>query len=469
MKKIGIIGGGAAGSAAAWALSKKYEVTLFEAESYLGGHAYTHEVEVDETKVSIDMGVEYYHERLSPNLSALLNYFKLDSYIAPLSFKAFSQTHPETHYWSNNQLEGIIKQKLNDEMNRFHIDMLSVIQKPDAVKGMSVQDFLNKNQYSIEFRQQALLPLTTTFSGCRAPSLDYSLLYFALSFNMNLLSFFTPCYWRKVKNGIHSYLKKIHQELGDKVKLNSPVTSVEKTENKVVVTLADNTSYYFDEVIFACQAYIAKKLIKNIDQQQYNCLDAFEYVDVQSTLHTDKEAVSKQPLTNEYCQFELTTTPCDNFTGILTRVNHHLYPYKHLTTPLYVSFDNRDIISPETIISKKDWKLPKLRPIDILSKRKMSAIQGKNNLWYCGTDYSLTGHEGALVSGLVIAKHLGADYPFEDQWLARAQFDLIKSFMGIYTKNQKIKEKFISLLMNISKFLNLHQRLSGRFIKELFF
>lgn len=468
MRKIAIIGGGAAGSVAAWVLNKKYDVTLYEANSYLGGHAYTHELTIDGEKISVDMGVEYYHERLSPNFSALLKYFNLESYIAPLSFRAFNPFEPNTDYWSNNHCGGKLKSKLYDEMNRFHLDMIEVINDKQS-KEMSMKDFLDSRGYSNEFREKALLALMSTFSGCKKVSLDYSLTYFALSFNMNLLSFFTPSHWRKLKGGIHVYLKNIQQSLKGKVFLNTKVTSVEKMPNGIKVTLADNVKHYYDDVIFACQAYIAKSLIKNSSTQQQACLSVFEYVDVQSTLHSDSAAVSCQTLSDEYCQFQLATTSNSLTIGSLTRVNHHLHAYQHLVKPIYVSFDNRDRIDPLKIISKKDWKLPKLRPIDIQHKHKMSRIQGKDNLWFCGTDYSLTGHEGAIVSGLVIANHLGADYPFKDNYLAKAQFDLIKSFMGIYTRKQKLAEHVIGALFIISKYFNLHQHLSGRFIKDLLF
>lgn len=468
MRKIAIIGGGAAGSAAAWALNKKNDVTLYEAGSYLGGHAYTHELTIDGEKISIDMGVEYYHERLSPNFSALLKYFNLESYIAPLSFRAFDPIEPNTDYWSNNHYGGKLKSELYDEMNRFHLDMIEVIHDKQS-KAMSMKDFLDSRGYSNEFRQKALLALMSTFSGCKKVSLDYSLTYFALSFNMNLLSFFTPSHWRKLKGGIHVYLKNIQQSLKGKVFLNTKVTSVEKMPQGIKVTLANGVNHYYDDVIFACQAYIAKSLIKNSSKQQQTCLSVFEYVDVQSTLHSDSAAVSCQALSEEYCQFQISASADSLKIGSLTRVNHHLHPYQHLLKPIYVSFDNREMIDPLKIICKKDWKLPKLRPIDMQHKHKMSMIQGKDNLWFCGTDYSLTGHEGAIVSGLVIANHLGADYPFKDNYLAKAQFDLIKSFMGIYTRKQKLAERLISTIFTIAKYFSLHQRLSGRFIKDLLF
>ena len=471
MKKIAIIGGGAAGTATLWALSKtQHQVILFEAESYLGGHAYTHQLEIDGKQVCVDMGVEYFHERLSPNLTAMLKEFNIETYIAPLSFRAFNKHEPEKIYWSNSQIGGDLKHRFHGEMNRFHLDMLAMMEEGNLYyRGMSIREFLGKKSYTREFQQQVLLPLMTTFSGCNAPSLDYSLMYVALSFNMNLLSFFSPSHWRKTSGGIHQYFKKIHRLLSEKIHLNCPVESVQKMKQGIEVVLKNKNTIIVDEVIFACQAEIANRLLKNSSQFQHSLLGSFEYVNVQSVLHSDTAAVSGKPLSHEYCQFELADEVRNDFPGFLTRVNHHLYPYQSLSTPLYVSFDHLEEINPAEILSIKNWKLPKLRPEDLTRKSKIRNIQGQDNYWFCGTDYSLTGHEGALVSGLVIAHRLGADYRFEDNWLAKAQFDTIKNFMGVYSRQDKWLEKLDTLLFTLAKRFNLHQRLANRYIQELLF
>lgn len=472
IKKIAIIGGGAAGTAALWALSQtQHQVMLFEAEPCLGGHAYTYQLEIDGKQVYVDMGVEYFHEKLSPNLSAILKEFNIATYIAPLSFRAFNKNDPEKIYWSNNQVSGDLKQRFHDEMNRFHLDML-MIQKEENLhyKGLSIGEFLLQKNYTREFQQQVLLPLMTTFSGCKAPSLDYSLMYVALSFNMNLLSFFSPSHWRKTSNGINQYFKKINQLLSEKIYLNCPVESVEKSKSTIEVVLKNKKAIIVDEVIFACQAEIANRLLKNSSPLQRSLLGSFEYINIQSILHSDTRAISKKPLSHEYCQFELAEeTLCNDFAGFLTRVNHHLYPYQSLSEPVYVSFDSLERIDPAKIFAIKNWKLPKLRPKDLLRKSKIHRIQGQNNYWFCGTDYSLTGHEGALVSGLVIAHHLGADYRFVDNWLAKIQFDTIKNFMGVYSKQEKILKKLDTLLFILAKKFNLHKRLANRYRYDLLF
>ncbi len=470
MKKIIIIGGGVAGMSALWALNKTHDVTLFEASPEIGGHAYTHEFVANEQKISIDMGVEYIHERLSPNFFALINQLELPSYIAPLSFCAFNPQDREQNYWSNSRLGGTLNTRFFAEMNRFQSELQSLVFKDkEQLKKLSIGDFVTQGNYSDEFAKQVLLPILTTFSGCRAPSLDYSLLYVALSFNMNLLSFFSACHWRKLSGGIHQYLLKLHHQLAAKIKLNCRVKKVYPQENKVIITLTNNQTLEADQVIFACQAEIALELLNKPSDMQQKILGAFEYVQVQSCLHTDKETLNLPSKATEYFQFELAENPTNDFPGYLTRVINHLKPYQDLDSPLFVSFDRTETLSSDKIITTKNWRLPKLRPRDLWNKMQVRNIQGQNNLWYCGTDYSLTGHEGAMVSGLVIAHHLGAHYPFENNWLAKSQFNTIKQFMGVYSRTEKLKTRINQKAFSLAKKLKIHQKFAHYFISELLF
>lgn len=468
-QSIAIIGGGGAGTTAAWTLSKIHQVTLFESEAQLGGHAYTETVSVDGQKAHIDMGVEYFNERLSPNLCAMLAHFNIDTYVAPLSIKAVFEG--KDNYWSNISNGGVLRRKLSNDLDKFHFDMAHVLNSGDEkYKKMSIAEFLDEKGYSDEFKYQALLPLMTTYSGCNAPSLEYNLMYPAISFNMNLLSFFSPGYWRKAKGGINGYITNIAEQLGSKVKTNCRVHKVKKHDNKVEVVYDDDKSEMFDQVIFATHADIALSLIDNSLQIHKDILGKFEYVKVHSVLHHDKEILSEQ-YGEEYCEFSMPASfnldEGRHEYGNLTRINNNLIPYQNIQTPLLVTFDPKKPVNKEAVRVEKHWKLPKLRPQDFFQKTQIYHIQGIDNMWFCGTDTSLTGHEGAIVSGLVIADRLGAKYPFENNNLAKIQFNVIKEIMGVKTLREKAMSLLTDALFQFAKRFSLHKEQSHKFIKDL--
>ena len=471
-KNIAIIGGGGAGATAAWALNKIHNVSLFEAEQSLGGHAFTKTIKVEGHKIPVDLGVEFFSEKQAPNLSALLSHFRIDTYVAPLSFAAIYDTEEE--YWSNHNDNGNLWKKIREECSRFHLDMHNVIHlNPSQVKTITLGDFLKRQNYSDDFIFKALLPLMTTFSSCESPLLDYSLTFCAISFNMGLLSFFHPSYWRKAKGGIGSYITAIEKELGNKVLVNSRVEKVTRNKNNKVNVefkgINGKECKEFDEVIFATHADIALSLIENPSPLEKILLSGFEYTKVQSVLHRDGSVLAPNLPYRCYCEFNGVNRKINQkLNGSLTRVINRLSCYQNIKTPILVTFDAKMPISEELVYLKKDWKIPKLRPVDMANKKKITKIQGLDRFWFCGTDTSFTGHEGAILSGLVIAEALGAKYPFYNNDWAKIQFDVVKGIMGIYQFNEKINNLFANSIYAVAKKLGLHKGQVSRVLLDIY-
>ena len=80
--KIAVIGSGISGLSAAWLLSKRHRVTLFEADPRIGGHSHT----VDVGDVPVDTGFIVYNERTYPNLTALFDHLGRGDQALRMSF-----------------------------------------------------------------------------------------------------------------------------------------------------------------------------------------------------------------------------------------------------------------------------------------------------------------------------------------------------------------------------------------------
>lgn len=430
--RIAVVGGGGSGAVAAWRLAREHDVTLFEAGGYLGGHAYSHAVETDQGTLHVDMGVEHFNEKLSPNLFRLLTDFGIGTYVAPSSVHV--DFPGEGQSWNNLNLLGRLREELHEEFDRFHLEMNQLPASGDsAYRDMSIGEYLDKNGYSASFKYRAMNPILSIYSGCHAPSLDYNLMYVALSFSMNLLSFFSAGYWRKAQGGIHRYLARIESELGDRVRLNTPVEAVVPTDTGVTV-LAGGQEHDFDQVVLATHADVTLSLLRTPDPLFRELLGDFAYIPVESVLHHDESWLSPEGGA-AYCQFRMPEgfelARADEQMGSLTRNCNVLRPYRNVSSPILITFDPQEEIDPARVVVRRAWKLPQLRPVDVRRKKRLREIQGRDNLWFCGMDTSVTGHEGAIVSGMVIADRLGAPYPFPDDAPAHGQFRGIKDFMGV--------------------------------------
>ena len=68
--RVAVIGTGIAGNAAAWALSKRYPITVYDREIRPGGHSHTVTIDYDGTPMAVDIGFIVYNELNYPDLTA---------------------------------------------------------------------------------------------------------------------------------------------------------------------------------------------------------------------------------------------------------------------------------------------------------------------------------------------------------------------------------------------------------------
>ncbi|HOI52759.1 MAG TPA: FAD-dependent oxidoreductase, partial [Azonexus sp.] len=110
-QRIAVVGAGISGLATAWLLSRRYDVTLFEAGNYLGGHTNTVDVTVDGCTHPVDTGFLVFNERTYPNLIAMFALLGVDSVATEMSF-AVSLRKPELE-WAGSNLATVFGQKRN--------------------------------------------------------------------------------------------------------------------------------------------------------------------------------------------------------------------------------------------------------------------------------------------------------------------------------------------------------------------
>ena len=85
-KNIAVIGTGISGMAAAWLLSGKHKVTVYESDRRIGGHSNTVTVNSAKGPIPVDTGFIVYNEETYPNLTALFDYLNVPTQPSDMSF-----------------------------------------------------------------------------------------------------------------------------------------------------------------------------------------------------------------------------------------------------------------------------------------------------------------------------------------------------------------------------------------------
>ncbi len=416
--RIAVIGGGAAGLTAAWRLSRKHEVSLYEANSWLGGHARTVEVPGPGRTVPVDMGFLVFHEWIYTNFSALLAHLGVAAVPTPPQTTAVSfpggawKTGLATPFWST----------VSEEADRFHRMLPSVVADPVRYAGLKLGDFLDGNGFSEDFKYKCVCPVGGSRFVTRRGVLELSVLEFAAGFGpVALYSIIQPTFWRTVGGGMREYIDRLAGEITGEVHPSTPVRSVQRSRGGITVTLAGGQVETFDQVVVATGADVALRLLADPSPEEKLLLGS-SYQETRVVLHTDPSVM-----------------PDDrSLWAADTYVTHETAPpyqrgwvsYYLPDTQPWVDFDifvtvgaPEGLIAPDRILEEHRWRHLEADSVQLLRSMELHRIQGKQRTWFCGEYAGMYGgHESSVVTGLAVAAALGADYPFTENAAAYRVF-----------------------------------------------
>src|SRR5215468_2384047 len=293
--KIAVVGAGAAGLGAAWLLSRRHDVVVYEREDRLGGHACTVDVPTDTGVQPVDVGFIVYNERNYPNLVALFDHLGVRTEESDMSF-AVSLDQGRFEYRSS--FGGYIAQRRNLvrpsflrmtrdilRFNRLAPLLLDRCENLDFTLG----DFVEHAGLSGTFRDRYLLPMASCiWSTPLSRMLDYPAQTFARFFhNHGLLTVGPQLRWRTVSGGSRSYVERIVAPLRACARLATPARAVRRGSRGVEVR--DTAGHWdgFDKVVLACHADQALALLQDASAQERALLGRFAYSSNEIWLHGD--------------------------------------------------------------------------------------------------------------------------------------------------------------------------------------
>lgn len=415
-QRIAVIGAGVSGLTTAWLLSEKYDVELFEAGSYAGGHTNTESVTAGGREWPVNTGFIVFNDWTYPNFIKLMDRLGVESEVSDMSFSV--DCHSSGLQYNGTSLNTLFAQRSNllnlpflrmiREILRFNRETRVDLAEGNIGDGESLGEYLNRNGYSRYFRRYYIVPMGAAIWSAPEIVLEQFPIRFFLQFfnNHGMLSVDDRPTWRVISGGSARYVDAMMERLGNHTHLNSPVTSVVRQQDKVLVTVNDEPQE-FDQVVFACHSDQALKMIQDPTAAELEVLGAITYQRNDVVLHTDSSVLpSNRRAWAAWNYFipQHSTEPVSVTYNMNALQNFHDAPETFCVT-LNRSAD----IDPDRIIKRFEYAHPVFTLEAVAAQKRYDEIGGHNRSHFCGAYWFNGFHEDGVCSALRVTSALGVE------------------------------------------------------------
>ena len=413
--KIGVIGSGVSGLVSALTLQEKFEVSLFEKNSKLGGHSNTVTIEQENKKYSVETGFIVLNDKNYPIFTSLLKHLNIGVNNSSMSFSV-SVDKGQFEYSSSyigllGQTKNIIDPKywgMLRDINYFYNNALKDVK--DCPDNETLGQFLKRFNYSNKFIDYHLVPMTASIWSCPTKSiLNFPIKSLLVFFeNHKLLNIYNRPKWSTVNKGSREYVKKIQSLLKGKIYTNAKVNKISKSKEGIRVHYQDGINT-FDKVILACHADQSSEILIENFSEEANLLKDFKYQKNTSILHSDINFMPKRKSVWSSWNYITETGNSGNLS-----ITYWMNELQGINSPkpILLSLNPKILPNPDLIYGQYSYSHPILDNNAINIQKKLSSIQGKNNLWFCGAWTGFGFHEDGVKSAVEIANSHNIDLPW---------------------------------------------------------
>lgn len=408
--KIAIVGTGIAGLIAAWRLTNKHDVTVFESNSYIGGHTNTITVFDSKQELQVDTGFIVFNEKNYPGLCRIFDELEVETRESDMSFSVkCERSGLEYNGTSLRKLFAQPSNIFNKQFIRMLFEIMVLHRKMSASDirrisdAITVIDYIKTQGYSDYFLEKYFIPLGASLWSCPAEQFLQFPVKFVLEFleNHSMLQVEGRPVWRTVVGGSRVYVEKLTKDFLDRIFVNSSVICIRRDHEKILVYLENGKSDIFDEVVMACHADQSLQLIKQPDNIEKEMLSHFEYQYNKAILHTDRSILPERRMAWASWNYRIPEEESQ-----YTRVTYNMNMLQGMQSEntYCVSLNEQDYISPDSVIRTIDYHHPVFKPgRDNIQKEHEKLIR-HGRVSYCGAYWGYGFHEDGVRSALKVAE-----------------------------------------------------------------
>lgn len=442
--KIAVIGAGISGLGAAWLLGQRHAVTLYEADSRVGGHTNTVEVEVADargrpTHLAVDTGFIVFNDRNYPNLNALFAHQGVAWHNSNMTFSVsvgdgaleYAGNGPGNIFAQTGNLVRPAFWRLLGSIARFYRET-GRLDTRTLPNDLTLGQYLDQNGYPESFVCGHLLPMVAAIWSCPAETArDHPFRSFlAFAQNHGLVQFRDRPQWRTVTGGSRRYIEALLPSIPT-VRVNTPVHMIERDTAGVRI-YADGQSERFDAVVLACHADQALAMLKTPSAAEQALLGAFRYTRNEAWLHTDPALMPRRRRAWAAWNYLEHSGPAGAGVGATRTAevtgkggaplgsaegsgNSRLFCSYWMNRlqgiasrdPLIVTLNPSRAPESAQTLYHTTYAHPVFDCATQHAQTELWSLQGRERTWFCGAWFGAGFHEDGLQSGLAVAEALG--------------------------------------------------------------
>jgi predicted NAD/FAD-binding protein len=396
----------------AYLLNREHEVTVFEANDYVGGHTHTIDVARNGRRWGVDTGFIVFNEKNYPNFVKLLK--KLGVLWQPSSMGFSVQCAKTGLEFCPTSLNALFSQRRNlirpsfyrmlADIYRFRRESQELLQTDNYE--LTMQAYLQKKGYSKIFSDHFIIPMgEAIWSADPSRFQEFPVRYFVEFFNNHgFLNINNKPIWNVIKGGSSQYIKPLTQGYQERIRTNCAVAAIRRHPDSVVLKAKNGTTETFDQVVIAAHSDQALKMLEDPSDAEHEVLSQIRYQENETVLHTDTSVLpSRRRAWASWNYF----IPPEDLGRVALTYDMSILQSLNASEEFCVSLNMSDQIDPAKVIRQMTYHHPVYTPTCLAARRRQPEINGRQRTYFCGAYWGYGFHEDGVNSALEVAKHFG--------------------------------------------------------------
>jgi uncharacterized protein len=410
--KIAIVGTGIAGMTTAHLLSGEHDITVFEANDYIGGHTHTIPVETAHGIYAIDTGFIIFNDWTYPNFIKLLARLGVATQPSTMSFSVkcertgleYNGTSLNTLFAQRSNLLRPSFYRMLRDILRFNREAPTLLQNTNASTPLG--SYLAEQRYSPEFVEQYLIPMGASIWSADPQQMSKVPARFFVQFfhNHGMLSVNERPQWRVIVGGSQEYVKRLSSPYRDRIRLYCPVQQVTRHPTHVSIKSVGQGAERFDHIVIATHSDQALAMLADPSAAEQEVLSALPYQANETVLHTDDLLLPhKRRAWASWNYHRLHEQQSQ------VAITYNLNMLQSLQAPetFCVTLNRTAAINPTKIIQKMTYHHPVYTRAGVAAQKRHAEINGVNRTHFCGAYWGYGFHEDGVNSALAVCQYFG--------------------------------------------------------------